>query len=75
MLSNLPVELFLLILSSLSLDDCKQLAWTTRRIIKIIRKYRPLVLLPRINSQIDKIIIRPRNNGKKVSELWILYQT
>ncbi|PAV79238.1 hypothetical protein WR25_05963 [Diploscapter pachys] len=44
MLANLPVEIILLICKYPEFKDLGQLAWTTKRMMHIIKKYRPIVL-------------------------------
>lgn len=41
MLANLPVEIILLICEYPEFKELGQLAWTNRRMMKIIRKYLP----------------------------------
>ncbi|PAV85455.1 hypothetical protein WR25_07000 [Diploscapter pachys] len=45
MLANLPVELILLICEYPELEDLRQLAWTNKRMMRIIKKYLPIVLV------------------------------
>ena len=44
MLANLPVEMILLICEYPESKDLGQLAWTNNRMMKIIRRYLPIVL-------------------------------
>ena len=45
MLAKLPVEIILLICEYPEFKDLGQLAWTNKRIMQIIRKYLPIVLV------------------------------
>ncbi|PAV61727.1 hypothetical protein WR25_11148 [Diploscapter pachys] len=48
MLANLPVEIILLICECPEFKDLRQLAWTNKRMMQIIKKYLPILLKGKI---------------------------
>ena len=48
MLSNFPVEIILMSLDYLKFEEIEALAWTSKRIMSIVRRNIPMALQPKV---------------------------
>ena len=55
MLSNLAVEIILMSLEYLTFDELESLAWTSKRIMGIVRRNLPTALRPKITIELITI--------------------
>ena len=60
MLANLPVEIILLSCEYLRFKELEQLAWTSNRMMRIIKKYRPMALERKVLFYRKKILLHGR---------------